>query len=147
MKLDVVSLQAERWPSTYRSAVTLSWMRKPSFTSLCRSYSHCTTSTTSSSCTGTWRHRTFSSTSTRWSSKLATLAFPKSSSARAKRTLWVGPPRRPMCSTLRWVFYLSRPAGSRDSLLHFSGAVWRKAVQPKEWHLGSGLRAVRAGKP
>lgn len=64
-------------------------MRKPSFISSYKSYWLCTTSTTNSFCTETWRHRIFSLTSTRWSSKLATLAFPKSSSARAKLTLWV----------------------------------------------------------
>lgn len=86
---DIISLQVERWPSTYRSAVILCWMRKPSFISLFRSYLPCTMSTTNSFCTETWRHKIFSLTSTRWSSKLATLASPKSSSARARLTLWV----------------------------------------------------------
>lgn len=87
--LRVFFMQVEPWLTTYRSAVTLCWTRTPSFTSLYRSCSPCTTSTTNLSCTEILRHRIFFWTSTRWSSKLATLAFPRSLSARAKLTRWV----------------------------------------------------------
>lgn len=47
----------------------------------------------------------------------------------------------------RWcdvIFFLT---GGWDPMLHFSRAVWRKALQPEEWHLGFGLCALWAGQP
>lgn len=82
-------MQGEPWLITYRKDVTHYWTKTQSFISLFRFYWPCTTFTTNSSCTGTWRHRIFFWTSTRWLSKLEILASPKSLSAKVKLIQWV----------------------------------------------------------
>ena len=130
--LNVFFLQEGPWLTTYRSAVTRCWTRTPSFTSLSRSYLHSTTSTTSSFSTETWRRRTFSWTSTKWSSKLEISASPKSLSAKAKLTRWAGGRSKTLsllslkCLILKWNF--CHPAGGWDPVLHLPRAVWRKAI-------------------